>query len=480
MTKYLALILAALIIAGIAAGGFLFFTPNLVSYAPAEGAEDVSGGTRILLNFSRPVLSESVKSHLIIEPGTEGNLSQEGNSFVFSPEKPWKAGETIHIRLEAGIQADDSIKLKTRKSYTWSFKIRKPRLAYLYPSDAAANIYSVDIDTGDQKVLTKLPGGVLDYDVNPSGTAIYLTAKNGEGGSSIYKLILAQNTGEFTQNKESDEPADTEKLVTVLDCGEESCRNPKISPSGKYLAFERIAPIGSENPTYPQVWLLILDETSASNPAPFRVLDNLHQTMFPDWSSENILVFYDSTAGAFTFLNPKTKNSTQVFNDTGQPGSWHPNGYEYIAPEIIIVELKITDEPNSNEQVGSSHLILYNLKDSTSTDLTLNDTLEDTWPAYSPDGKLLAFARKYLDKDNWTPGRQIWLMHHNTREAHPITNDPLYNHFELSWSPSGKFLAYEKFDQSTLTDPPEIWVIDVETTIARQIAVGGYIPQWIP
>ena len=71
-------------------------------------------------------------------------------------------------------------------------------------------------------------------------------------------------------------------------------------------------------------------------------------------------------------------------------------------------------------------------------------------------------------------------MQHNSRQAYPITNEPLFNHYELSWSPTDKLLSYVRFNQSTLTDPPEVWVINIDTTIALQIQKDAYSPQWIP
>jgi Tol biopolymer transport system component len=61
-----------------------------------------------------------------------------------------------------------------------------------------------------------------------------------------------------------------------------------------------------------------------------------------------------------------------------------------------------------------------------------------------------------------------------------MTNDPLYNHYDFAWSPTGNRLAFVRFNQSTLTEPPEVWTIDPQTGQASQIILGGYAPQWIP
>jgi hypothetical protein len=65
-------------------------------------------------------------------------------------------------------------------------------------------------------------------------------------------------------------------------------------------------------------------------------------------------------------------------------------------------------------------------------------------------------------------------------DAHPLTNDPYFNHYQFAWSPSNDQLAFVRFNQTVLTEPPELWVIDPVSTRANRLVVGGYFPQWIP
>ena len=101
-------------------------------------------------------------------------------------------------------------------------------------------------------------------------------------------------------------------------------------------------------------------------------------------------------------------------------------------------------------------------------------------PVFSPDGAFLALARKNLQIELWTPGRQLWLMRTGTWQAQQLTDEPLYSHFEFAWSPQGDLLAYVRFNQAALTEPPELWVIDPYTARAAELVVGGYAPQWLP
>ena len=113
--------------------------------------------------------------------------------------------------------------------------------------------------------------------------------------------------------------------------------------------------------------------------------------------------------------------------------------------------------------------------------------LYDASPVYSPGGDWLAFGRKLQVNNQWTPGRQLWLMRPDGSEAHPLTADPLYNHSAFTWSPDGALIAYMRFNTGDPGAPAETWLIDVDASGAagagpagpRQL-VQGYLPEWLP
>jgi len=78
------------------------------------------------------------------------------------------------------------------------------------------------------------------------------------------------------------------------------------------------------------------------------------------------------------------------------------------------------------------------------------------------------------------PVASLWVARVDTREARPLTNEPLYNHYQFAWSLSGDQLAYVRFNQSALTEPPEIWVIDLLSGSQSRLVVDGYSPRWTP
>jgi Tol biopolymer transport system component len=265
-------------------------------------------------------------------------------------------------------------------------------------------------------------------------------------------------------------------LQQVLACPQALCRSPQPSPDGQFLAYESVPlSTGSGQPAPASVWLLPL-----TGGDPQLAGDADHLTSQPAWSSAGWLSFYDKTQQAYVLLNPNTQKQHLLPNQTGESGAWKPDGSAFVAAEILFEEVGLL-EPRA-----SAHLIRYDLESPASAiptamlDLTHDSDLEDASPAYSPDGKLLALERKYLDNTRWTPGRQLWLMEADGSQAKPLTDAPLYSHYDIAWSADGSRIAFLRFNQATLTDPPELWLIDADGTDPVQLVVGGYAPLWIP
>ena len=460
--------------------------PRLQAVSPMNEATDVPSKATMQLTFSRSMQNASVTERLVIEPFRQGKFTWQGNTLVFTPDQPWPAGETVQVWLKAGSKASGLLSLPMRQEVAWSFTIGQPRLVYLYPEKGPADLYILDLQTGRNEPITHAAGGVQDFGVDANDSTVYYSVRNEQEGkgSSIYRLDLGGQRQETTAQNGS--PAMPIIMpVPILACPQASCSALAVSPAGDYLAYERIALPGSDQPSYSQVWIAPLprvDAPGSSVPedAPTIAGDPAHRTLMPAWSSDGLLVFYDVDAAAFIFFDPKEGERIRFPNQTGQPGAWHPNGRNYVAPEIIFLDANVSTSITDLKSLADSHLLLFNWQTGTTQDLTPGEGIEDAAPAFSPDGKFLAFARKYLDVKRWTPGRQIWLMQTESSEAWPLTNEPLYNHFDFAWSPASDRLVYVRFDQSTMTQPPEIWIIDPSTGQAMQLVKGGYAPQWIP
>ena len=463
-----------LILAVGAAAFYWFSTPQLVAFAPTDGALDVPASAPLRLDFSRLMEAGSVAQRLQIEPRVEGSFAWQEGSLIFTPDEPWPAGAAVRVMLQRGARAARWPSLPVRQDISWTFTVGQPQLVYLYPASGPANIYSFDLATGSKRQLTQAAAGALEFDVSVDGNTLYYSVRNGQGGSDIY--LLKVEAGKAVGEAEP-----------VLECGAVECRAPTISPRQDRLAFERIDPVGSQEPGYPRVWYLTLpargDATGTLAPnslAAASLADEAqHQTILPDWSPDGLLTYYDTTDQVFTFLDLDSGTRTAFPNQTGEPGSWHPSGAAFVAPEIFFETASNPTSLPGLTQIASSRLLRFSLQDESTQDLTRQPGVEDTSPAFSPDGLFIAFARKYLDVTHWTPGRQLWLMRADGSQARQLTEDPNYNFYDFAWDPSGSQLAYVRFDQTVMVEAPEIWLIGLTTGKATRLVIGGYAPQWI-
>jgi len=441
-------------------------TPRLVHIYPTETDGNVPAGTPLKLVFSKPVDIVSIHTHLVTEPAMAGVFDVEGDTVIFTPDSPWESGGTVTVTLEAGFRSAIWPRLPTFQEQTWSFHISQSLLAYLYPSDGLAELYTVDLQNGAIRQLTDSPGGVIDFNVNAAGTKIYYSTDQGGGGTTIYELDRI-----------------TSESRVLLRCTQALCRYLEVSPDGRYLAYEQTM-LGNPGQTNtPQVMLLPLEKNEGSDQErsnqPYPAADPTHRTQQPLWSPTGLLSFYDHDRAAFVVDDIEKGEVVHFPSQTGIPGTWHPSGQLYVFPEIYSNELANSE---LNEELGaipSSRLLQYSL-DGTYKDLTGVDDVEDASPAFSPDGGHLAFGRKYLDIIHWTPGRQLWIMEANNQESQAITGEPEENHYDFDWSPDGSLLAFTRFNKSQLTTPPEVWLINTDGTYRNQIVSGGYAPRWVP
>jgi Tol biopolymer transport system component len=459
--RRLSILLLGLGLALAAVLGYWRAAPRLAGVSPAPGAESVPAASPLELRFTRPMRPESVAGRLTTRPARRGAYAWEGNTLVFTPDEPWPEGETVTVRLAPGARPAGWIAPAMARETAWSFTVSRSLIAYLWPANAPANLYALDPVSGAMFQLTESRFGLLDFSVSADGATIHYSENNASGGSDLKRL------------ERSPANAADWQPVEVLACPQAFCRSPRLSPDGAILAFEREGLPASPFPLFPQVWLLALpgDAETLAGAAD-------HPTRLADWSPQGILSFYDLDQRAFILLDPRTGETQAIPNETGEAGDWSPDGNLFVFPEILF--LPAGDAQGTDSTLSGSHLIAFDRQTASSLDLSRDLPVEDASPAFSPQGARLAFARSYLDPGRWTPGRQIWSMRPDGTQASALTDEPAYSHSGFAWSPDGQQLAYLRFNQESLTDPPELWIMNADGSDRIQLLAGGYSPQWIP
>ncbi|MEA2008787.1 MAG: Ig-like domain-containing protein [Chloroflexota bacterium] len=436
------LIILVILIAGVAAWGM---APRVVGVSPTSDNEPLLGKQPLQIVFSRPMNAESVEAHLSSQPPQTGTIfwNQSHDSLTFTPNQPWPHGETFTLRLDSGTKS--KLGLPLLQSYTWNFEITSPVLVYLWPADGNSNLYTLNLETGESQTLTAYPNGVLDFDVSGDGLTLYYSVWHSSEESALY--ALSRLTGESS---------------LILECVQSLCRSPKISPDGKYLAYEWIPQVADG---VPGVRVYDLE-----NHRSIAVGESRHFTENPIWSSTGWLAYYDHTLQAFVFTNLADGKTITLANETGGSGSWSPMGDAFITTEIL--QLEVNHAPR--------HLLKFSLNTETKQDFTLKNYLEDANPVYSPDGDFIAFERKCLEASCWSPGRQLWIMSSSGNRAYVLTDAPDYNHTGIVWHQDGQRLAYVRYNNAQISEPPEIWFVNRSGAQKTRLVINGYAPRWLP
>ena len=436
------LIALGVLVAGLLIGWQL--SPRVSEVSPG-GEENIHGRQPLTIQFNRAMDPESVEGAFEILPPIEGKISwdAEGKLLSFTPRNIWPAGETVAIRLRRGLQS--KLKLPGWQEFIFEWMVRPTSLVYLWPADGKSNLYQVNPENGESQALTDHPGGVLDYSIAPNKAQIYYSFIDDTGLSKIMIFDLL-----------------TRKASSVIDCEDALCTNPQLAPSGDHLAYEVISP---ESGILPGVQIYNLNDQSKEDlGTKNEYLEN------PLWSPAGWLSYYNRTSKGYQFWIPGTETSRFFPNETGGFGTWSADGRYFLTSEILFV----------GETLAPRHLQLYDLVEGTIQDLSEGDFLEDLNPSFSTRGLRFAFSRKSLSPQDWTPGRQLWVMDLDSGESYPLTDEVDYQHTSYAWHPDGAQLAYVRYNQAVLSELPEIWLGNTSSGEALRLIINGFAPGWIP
>jgi Tol biopolymer transport system component len=435
------ILLFVLVIVGLLIGWQL--APSVEEIQPAEG--ELRGHQPLQISFTREMDTNSVEAGINLEPGLSGDFSWDPNlqTLTFIPDQIWPPGETVSLEIGRGIRSRIRLPLLGISSASWS--VPPTSLVYLWPADGGSNLYQLNPVTSQSRALTTFLNGVNDYSISPDRETIYLATATQPGSSQI--IALDPSSGEDN---------------LVLECEEGLCTSPRLSYDGSRLAYEYIAKQPGVKPT---VRILNL------NNGRFLDLGDTNEYLEkPLWSPVGWLSYYNQTQKGYQFWNPATEEITFIPNETGGDGSWSADGRYFLTSEIVFV----------SDTLAPRHLQMIDLVQETTRDLSRGNFLEDLNPSFSPLGQRFAFSRKSLNPQDWTPGRQLWIMDMETETAFPLTDEPDFQHTFFAWHPEGEQLAYVRYNQAALSDPPEIWLIQASGENPLRLIINGFAPGWIP
>lgn len=172
-------------------------------------------------------------------------------------------------------------------------------------------------------------------------------------------------------------------------------------------------------------------------------------------------------------MNPDGSDLTRLTDDAGWDGTpaWSPDG---------------TQIAFASERLGSPVIMLMNADGSDQRALT-EATYASLMPAWSPDGQQIAFASTRIYDVEQQGGRQevdagfeIWVMNADGSDLRRITGNPEDQSLYPAWSPDGKQLAFME-----VTDEVHIMVQEPAerapaTSLTDAVEGRPWTPDWSP
>lgn len=172
-----------------------------------------------------------------------------------------------------------------------------------------------------------------------------------------------------------------------------------------------------------------------------------------DFNGEELANIYDIMEGEPYEAPMKPFGGIESF-------AWSPDG-----KELIYVSRKKTGKEYAEST--NSDLYLYNLETKTTTNLTEGMMGYDTNPAYSPDGKYVAWLS--MERDGYESDKnRIFILDRKTGEKTDLTKDWDYTVNTIAWSPNSKSLFFVAHHQGATP----VFNIDLKKREVKEVAGG--------
>jgi dipeptidyl aminopeptidase/acylaminoacyl peptidase len=207
-----------------------------------------------------------------------------------------------------------------------------------------------------------------------------------------------------------------------------SSSHPRWSPDGKYLAFLSARGDGdddSDTKSKTQVWLLHREGGEAQ-----QLTETIQDVDDFAWSpSGDRLVL--------TLQDPTPDESESAKNKNAAKGKPKPRPW-------VIDRLQFKEDEIGYLDRRRKHLYVFDLSGHKLTQITSGD-YDDTEPAWSPDGRSLAFTSNRTEEPDRNFNSNIWVVAaDNTDQGKSLVRVTTGNGTDDSpaWSPDGKWIAY--------------------------------------
>jgi TolB protein len=309
-----------------------------------------------------------------------------------------------------------------------------------------------------QKV-TSFKSGVHDYALSPDGKFLILSTLS-HGDSELW-LVEINGSG---QN-------------LIHSCPQAECSNFNWAPDSRRVLFEQ-RELGVEG-VAGTPFLLWLD-TETANVLPLQEDSQAHGIngrLSPD--GQWVSYFSPEDEGLYVY-NLRTGRSHFIFNEIGAEVAWSPDSKQLVVPQLDLIILHGEEgddhQAHAHDYQKAVHLLRLDVNSGERQIISGDMQVEDSVPAWSPDGNWIAFGRRATGAG---APRQLWIIHPDGTGARAITDDPAFNHGPPKWTGDGRFLIFQQIPQEDLGSNPSIWRVDFDTGEKQEVVSSGMLPTWL-
>ena len=274
---------------------------------------------------------------------------------------------------------------------------------------------------------------------------------------------------------------------------------PQLSPDGTQAVFVSRWIDPEKNKYFSNLWLV---STAGGEPRSFTVGD--YGDTSPRWSPDghSIAFVSDRSDSSQIWLIPfdggEARQLTELEEGSLGSLSWSPDGTKiaFAFRAKPLADRKAEREAREKEhrtypprvirragyrEDGTGynggerwHLHTVNVETGDVNELTSED-YDDHSPAWSPDGRTIAFVSNRSEDADLTPGYQdLWLMPSDGGAVRRLTKQSGHKQSPI-WSPDGAEIAYighDRPDEIWGVSDPHLWVASVESGEARDLTLG--------